>query len=89
VLAYCQQNGILLTAYSPVEKGRLRVDQTLRSVAEAHSATPYQIALAWLVAQPRVITIPMSYNPQHIKENFEAGNINLTESEIKRLNSQA
>jgi diketogulonate reductase-like aldo/keto reductase len=89
VLAYCQQNDILLTAYSPVEKGRLRVDQTLRSVAEAHSATPYQIALAWLVAQPRVITIPMSYNPQHIKENFEAGNINLTESEIKRLNSQA
>src|SRR5574341_536163 len=75
VLEYCQQNDILLTAYSPVEKGRLKPKQTLRSIAEAHSATPYQIALAWLIAQPRVITTPMSYNPQHIKENFESVNI--------------
>jgi diketogulonate reductase-like aldo/keto reductase len=58
-------------------------------VAEAHSATPYQIALAWLVSQPRVITIPMSYNPQHIKENFEAVEIILSDAEIKQLNSQA
>lgn len=86
VLEYCQQNDILLTAYSPVEKGRLKPKQTLRSIAEAHSATSYQIALAWLIAQPRVITIPMSFNPKHIKENFESVNIVLTEKEIKTLN---
>jgi len=86
VLEYCQQNDILLMAYSPVEQGRLKANQILRSIAEAHSATPYQIALAWLVSQPRVITIPMSLNPQHIKENFESVNIVLTEKEIKLLN---
>jgi diketogulonate reductase-like aldo/keto reductase len=89
VLDYCQRNDILLTAYSPVDQGRLNATPTLRSVAEAHSATPYQIALAWLVSQPRVITIPMSYNPQHIKENFEAVEIILSDAEIKQLNSQA
>ena len=89
VLEYCQQNDILLTAYSPVEKGRLKPNQTLRSIAEAHSATPYQIALAWLVSQPRVITIPMSFDPQHIKEDFESVNIVLTEKEIKSLNELA
>ena len=89
VLEYCQQNDILLTAYSPVEKGRLKPNQTLRSIAEAHSATPYQIALAWLVSQPRVITIPMSFDPQHIKEDFESVNIMLTEKEIKSLNELA
>jgi diketogulonate reductase-like aldo/keto reductase len=88
-LEYCQQNGILLTAYSPMEKGRLKPNQTLRSIAEAHRATPYQIALAWLVSQPRVITIPMSLNPKHIKENFESVNIVLTEKEIKLLNELA
>ncbi|HJR81510.1 MAG TPA: aldo/keto reductase [Anaerolineales bacterium] len=87
VLEYCQQNDILLTAYSPVEKGRLKPDWTLRSIAEGHRATSYQIALAWLIAQPRVITIPMSYDPQHIKENFESVNIVLTEKEIKSLNT--
>lgn len=89
VLEYCEQNGILLTAYSPVEKGRLKPSQTLRAIAEAHRATVYQIALAWLIAQPRVITIPMSYNPKHIKENFESVNIMLTEKEIKALDELA
>jgi diketogulonate reductase-like aldo/keto reductase len=89
VLEYCQQNDILLTAYSPVEQGRLKTNQTLRSIAEAHSATPYQIALTWLISQPRVITIPMSLNPRHIKENFESVNIVLTEKEIKSLNGLA
>jgi diketogulonate reductase-like aldo/keto reductase len=89
VLEYCQQNDILLTAYSPFEKGRLKQNQTHRSIAEAHRATTYQIALAWLIAQPRVITIPMSYNPKHIKENFESANIMLTEKEIKSLNELA
>src|SRR5687767_13819889 len=85
VMEYCQQNDILLTAYEPVDKGRLNVNQALRSVADAHNATPYQIALAWLISQPRVITIPMSLNPQHIRENFESANIELTEEEFKML----
>lgn len=85
VLEYCQQNDILLTAYSPVSQGRLKVDQTLRSIAEAHEATPYQIALAWLTSQPNVITIPMSLDPQHIQENFDAADIDLSPSEIKQL----
>ena len=87
MLEYCQKNPILLTAYSPVDEGRLKANQTIRSIAEAHKATPYQIALAWLVSQPRVITIPMSANPQHIRENFEAADIELTQGEIERLSS--
>src|SRR5512146_3143327 len=64
VLEYCQQNGILVTAYSPVKFRNLPVNKTLQAIANAHGATSFQIALAWLVAQPRVITIPMSLNPQ-------------------------
>jgi diketogulonate reductase-like aldo/keto reductase len=85
VLEYCQHNDVLLTAYSPVKFRDLPVNQTLRSIADAHSATPYQIALVWLVAQPRVITIPKSLNPQHIRENFESINIELTKDEFKTL----
>ncbi|HSL29463.1 MAG TPA: aldo/keto reductase, partial [Anaerolineales bacterium] len=68
VLAYCQAADILLTAYSPVKFRNLPANTILQEIADAHSATPFQIALAWLVAQPRVITIPMSLNPQHIRE---------------------
>jgi len=85
VLEYCQQNDILLTAYSPVKFRNLPVNPSLKEIADAHSATSFQIALAWLVAQPRVITIPMSLNPQHIRENFDAADMELTEQEFKTL----
>jgi diketogulonate reductase-like aldo/keto reductase len=85
VIDYCQQNEILVTAYSPVKFRNLPVNKTIKAIADAHSVTAFQIALAWLVAQPRVITIPMSYNPQHIRENFAAADIELTEAEFKTL----
>jgi diketogulonate reductase-like aldo/keto reductase len=88
-LKYCQQNDILLTAYSPVEKGRLRGSTTLRSIADARGATSYQIALAWLISQPRVITIPMSLDPKHQAENLAAAEIELTEGEIEQLDKLA
>lgn len=86
VLAHCQQNNILLTAYSPIKFRSIRVNNTLKSIANAHSASTFQIALAWLVAQPRVITIPMSFNPVHQKENLQAAEIELTPEEMTQLN---
>lgn len=85
VLEYCQQNDIFVTAYSPVDEGNLRSNKTLEMIAQAHNASIYQIALAWVISQPRVITIPMSANPQHIRENFKAAEIELTPTEIEQL----
>ncbi len=88
MLEYCQQNDILLTAYSPIDEGRLRPNKTINEIAKTHNATPYQIALAWVISQPRVITIPMSANPKHIAENFQAAEIELSDEEIARLAEQ-
>ncbi|HUG34555.1 MAG TPA: aldo/keto reductase [Anaerolineales bacterium] len=85
VIEYCQQKDILVMAYEPVDKGNLRSNKTHEAIAKAHNATIFQIALAWLVSQPRVVTIPMSLNPQHIKENFAAAEIELTSDEIEQL----
>jgi diketogulonate reductase-like aldo/keto reductase len=84
-LEYCQQNDILFTAYSPIDQGKLKASTTVNSIAKAHGATPYQIALAWVISQPRVITIPMSANPKHITENFQAADITLTADEISQI----
>lgn len=88
-LEYCRQNGILLTAYSPINQGHLHIDKALQAIAKAHSATPYQIALAWLVAQPCVITIPMSFDQGHQKENLDAADITLTREELNQLTKMA
>jgi diketogulonate reductase-like aldo/keto reductase len=88
VLEYCQLNHILLTAYSPIEEGKLQNSPSLQTIALAHNATPYQIALAWVVSHPSIITIPMSMNPKHITENFLAADIELSEQEVKQLNKK-
>lgn len=87
VLDYCQQNNILLTAYSPVKFRNVKVNSTLKAIAVDHSASSFQIALAWLIAQARVITIPMSFNPVHQKENLLAAEIELSPDEIDQLNN--
>lgn len=91
VLEYCQQNDILLTAYMPIKlyNRGIRTNPVIQSVAQSHRATSFQIALAWLVAQPRVITIPMSFDPTHQKENMEAADLELTPSELDQLNQLA
>ena len=86
VLKYGQQNDIIITAYSPMDVGRLKASAALKSVAEAHNATTSQIALAWLTSQPRVITIPLSFNPQHQKANLDAADIELTPAEMELIN---
>ncbi len=85
MLAFCQQHDILLTAYTPVEKGRVAQDATLREIAAKYKATPVQIALAWLIHQPRVIAIPMSQNPKHIEENLQAADLDLEEGDFNLL----
>jgi diketogulonate reductase-like aldo/keto reductase len=86
VLAYCQQNDILLTAYTPV-KHRFTQSSRLKAIAQAHGVTPYQVALAWLTTQPRVITIPMSFNSQHQAENLAAADLVLSEEEMGELSA--
>jgi diketogulonate reductase-like aldo/keto reductase len=82
VLAYCQAKDILLTAYSPVKRRFISGEKPLRELAKTRGLTPQQIALAWLVRQPRVISIPMSFNPEHQAENLAAADILLTEFEL-------
>jgi diketogulonate reductase-like aldo/keto reductase len=85
VLDYCQNNGILLTAYSPVKHARLRKDPVVTKVAATRGLTPSQVGIAWLCSQPCVITIPMSANAQHQRENIAAADVVLTPQEMRAL----
>lgn len=85
VLEYCQQQDILLTAYTPIKHRNINVHPSLKSIAQAHGVTPRQVALAWLTTQPRVITIPASLNPAHQAENIRAADLVLSPEEMEQL----
>jgi diketogulonate reductase-like aldo/keto reductase len=84
VLAYCQERGILLTAYSPLKGGVLR-NRALQAVARRHRLAPAQVALHWLVRQPGVITIPQSASRLHLRENLEAADLDLPPEDMREL----
>ncbi|MCB0064457.1 MAG: aldo/keto reductase [Caldilineaceae bacterium] len=88
VIAYCQEQGILVTAYSPVKDGVLR-NGTVQEIARQRSATPAQVALQWLIQQPQVITIPKSSNKARQQENWDAATVALTTADMQRLNGAA
>ena len=87
VLEYCQKNDILLTAYSPV-KPRVVSSKTAvhAEIARERGITAHQVALAWLVMQERVITIPKASSPEHQRENLASADIILNPEEMERLN---
>lgn len=88
VLAYCQANDILLTAYSPV-KSRFFKGKKLADFARQRGLTTFQVGLAWLVRQSRVIAIPTSFNPQHQAENLAAADLVLSDEEMAFLDHLA
>lgn len=85
VLEYCHENDIILTAYTPIEKGRVARDEVVKEIAKRHTATPIQVALNWLIRQSKVIAIPMSTDPGHQRENLGALEVELTAEELERL----
>ncbi len=65
------------------------VVESLREVAAAHGATPSQIALAYLIAQPRVLVIPGAKSIAQLEANVAAAEIRLAPEEILALRRAA
>jgi aryl-alcohol dehydrogenase-like predicted oxidoreductase len=62
---------------------------TLREVADAHSASPAQIALAWVIRSPAVTAIPGASSVEQLESNAAAADIELTDAEHQALRAAA
>ena len=62
---------------------------TLREVADAHSASPAQIALAWVIRSPAVTAIPGASSVEQLESNVAAADIDLTDEEHGALRAAA
>ena len=72
LLPFCENQGVPVMAYSPLEQGRLQGDPALDQVAARYGVNPLQIALAWVLARDNVMAIPKAVNHTHIDENIAA-----------------
>lgn len=88
LLDYCQENDIVLTAYSPI-KGGLLSRPLLKEIAQKYGVTASQVALSWLIRKPKVNTIPMSTKLDHLQDNLRAVDLVLEDEDIHALDSVA
>jgi len=78
LLPLMRKKSIPLMAYSPLDQGRLLGKPALKKLADEAGCTPAQLALAWVMAQPGVVTIPKSASRDRVKENLGALEVKIT-----------
>jgi diketogulonate reductase-like aldo/keto reductase len=84
LLPWCRRHHVPVMAYTPLG-GRVLKDRTLRVVAERHGASSATIALAWVLEQNGVMTIPKATRASHVRENAAALRITLSDDDRQAL----
>jgi 2,5-diketo-D-gluconate reductase B len=84
VLDACAHHGMALVAYSPIAKGRIRNDQTLLRIGQAHGKTAAQVCLRWLVQQ-NVSAIPRTSKIERLSENMDIFDFELSDAEMRQI----
>jgi diketogulonate reductase-like aldo/keto reductase len=87
VLPWCEEHSVAVVGYAPFGHGKFPGPRTpggrvLQAVADAHGATPRQVALRFLVRRPSLFTIPKASKPEHTAENAGAGDLRLTRAQL-------
>lgn len=90
VVPWCEKHEVAVVAYSPFGQGDFPEasspgGRVLKEIADAHGATPRQVALAFLTRRPLVFAIPKASKEGHAADNAGAGDLTLTPQEIERI----
>jgi len=89
VLPYCQRNGVLLLAYSPLDQGMPLRDArrlaALQALAAKYGKTAAQITLRWILTRPAVIALVKSASAEHTAANARVMEFDLLEEDVERI----
>ena len=85
VVDYCERNGIAFIPWFPLGAGKV-AGEVLDRIARAHSASPTQIALAWLLHRsPMMLPIPGTSSIEHLEQNVAAASLRLIGEDYQTL----
>jgi len=85
VVDYCERNGIAFIPWFPLGAGKVAGD-VLNQIAQAHRASPTQVALAWLLRRaPIMLPIPGTSSIEHLDQNVAGASLRLTGEDYQML----
>jgi diketogulonate reductase-like aldo/keto reductase len=81
-LKYAQEQKKIITAYSPLARGKIVNDRILNKIGEKYGKSASQVTLRWLIQLENVSVIPKALNEQHQKENLEIFDFKLSDEDM-------
>jgi diketogulonate reductase-like aldo/keto reductase len=87
VLPWCRDRNVPLMAYSPVDQGALLGNAVVAGIAGKHGVTSAQVALAWVLREDGVCTIPKASVQAHTRENADALELELDGDDLRVLDA--
>jgi pyridoxine 4-dehydrogenase len=85
VVDYCESNRIAFIPWFPLGAGKV-AGEVLNRIAQAHHASPTQIALAWLLRRsPSMLPIPGTSSIGHLEENVAGSSLDLGDEDYQEL----
>jgi diketogulonate reductase-like aldo/keto reductase len=88
LLPWCRARQIPVMAYSPIDRGGLLANATVRRVAARRNATPGQVGIAWVLRREGVLAIPKGAKAEHVQENRGALDVHLTQQDLEDLDRE-
>ena len=85
-LKFCQENGILVEAWSPLGRGKSLAHPLLAELAAKYGKTVAQIILRWDI-QHGVVPLPKSVHDVRIKENADVFDFELSDEDMKKIDA--
>jgi len=85
LLEFCIDEGIMLTAYSPLDIGDVMDETLLAEIGNRYEKTAPQVSIRWLLQQEMVSTIPKAAETEHVQENFDVFDFELTDDEMREI----
>ncbi len=83
---YCAANQILVEAWSPLGRGRVLEEETLKELAEKYHKSTAQICIRWCL-EIGVLPLPKSVTAERIKENLQAFDFTMEQADVERISA--
>lgn len=75
-----------IQAYSPLTRGNLLQDDTLKTIAKQHEKKVPQVLLRWSI-QKGMVPLPRSKEKSHIHENYDVFDFKLSDKDMDALDA--
>jgi diketogulonate reductase-like aldo/keto reductase len=86
LLEFCEDNSIVMQAYSPLTRGERLDNPVVESVAEKHNKSPAQVLIRWSI-ELGIVPLVKSSSSEHLRENIAVFDFSLDREDVQKLAS--